>query len=721
MLARLLWRYLRPYRPLLAGVLVFQLASALAMLYLPSLNADVIDKGVAAGDTGYIWRTGGFMLAVSLGQIVAAIIATYLAARASMQLGRDIRDEVYHQVSGFSEREISQFGAGSLITRNTNDVQQVQMLAMMGSTMLVSAPLLAIGGIVMALRQDVGLSWIIAVAVPALLIIAGLVISRMVPLFRSYQLKLDAVNRIMREQLTGVRVVRAFVRETIEAERFRLANTDIMVVGRKIGSLFVALFPLVMLVLNVTVIGVIWFGGIKVNVQQVQMLAMMGSTMLVSAPLLAIGGIVMALRQDVGLSWIIAVAVPALLIIAGLVISRMVPLFRSYQLKLDAVNRIMREQLTGVRVVRAFVRETIEAERFRLANTDIMVVGRKIGSLFVALFPLVMLVLNVTVIGVIWFGGIKVNEGQVQIGTLLAFMQYVGQILMGVLMASFMTVMLPRAAVSAERISEVLASRSTLTEAAEPVHQLPTPGEVAFADVTFSYPEAEHAVLSGISFTARPGQTVALIGSTGAGKTTLVSLIPRLFDATGGTVRVGGVDVRDADMEALWSQIGLVPQRPFLFAGTVASNLRLGRDDATDADLWKALEIAQASDFVAQMDGGLDARIAQGGTNVSGGQRQRLAIARAIVRRPAVLIFDDSFSALDLATDAHLRQALWRELPEVTKIVVAQRVSTVTDADSILVLEDGHIAGAGTHTELLATNQTYREIAESQLAVGAGA
>jgi len=576
-LARLLWRYLRPYRPLLAGVLVFQLASALAMLYLPSLNADVIDKGVAAGDTGYIWRTGGFMLAVSLGQIVAAIIATYLAARASMQLGRDIRDEVYHQVSGFSEREISQFGAGSLITRNTNDVQQVQMLAMMGSTMLVSAPLLAIGGIVMALRQDVGLSWIIAVAVPALLIIAGLVISRMVPLFRSYQLKLDAVNRIMREQLTGVRVVRAFVRETIEAERFRLANTDIMVVGRKIGSLFVALFPLVMLVLNVTVIGVIWFGGIKVN------------------------------------------------------------------------------------------------------------------------------------------------EGQVQIGTLLAFMQYVGQILMGVLMASFMTVMLPRAAVSAERISEVLASRSTLTEAAEPVHQLPTPGEVAFADVTFSYPEAEHAVLSGISFTARPGQTVALIGSTGAGKTTLVSLIPRLFDATGGTVRVGGVDVRDADMEALWSQIGLVPQRPFLFAGTVASNLRLGRDDATDADLWKALEIAQASDFVAQMDGGLDARIAQGGTNVSGGQRQRLAIARAIVRRPAVLIFDDSFSALDLATDAHLRQALWRELPEVTKIVVAQRVSTVTDADSILVLEDGHIAGAGTHTELLATNQTYREIAESQLAVGAGA
>ena len=577
MLARLLWRYLRPYRPLLVGVLVFQLASALAMLYLPSLNADVIDKGVAAGDTGYIWRTGGFMLAVSLAQIVAAIIATYLAARASMQVGRDIRDDVYERVSGFSEREISQFGAGSLITRNTNDVQQVQMLAMMGATMLVSAPLLAIGGIVMALRQDVGLSWLIAVSVPTLLIIAGLVISRMVPLFRSYQLKLDAVNRIMREQLTGVRVVRAFVRETIEAERFRVANTDIMVVGRKIGSLFVALFPLVMLVLNVTMIGVIWFGGIKVD------------------------------------------------------------------------------------------------------------------------------------------------QGQVQLGTLLAFMQYVGQILMGVLMASFMTVMLPRAAVSAERISEVLSSTSTLAEAAEPVRELPAPGEVVFEDVTFSYPEAEHAVLSGISFRARPGQTVALIGSTGAGKTTLVSLIPRLFDATGGTVRVGGVDVRDADMETLWAQIGLVPQRPFLFAGTVASNLRLGRQDATDGELWRALEIAQASDFVAQMDGGLEARIAQGGTNVSGGQRQRLAIARAIVRRPAVLVFDDSFSALDLATDARLRQALWRELPDVTKIVVAQRVSTVTDADAILVLEDGRIAGAGTHTELLATNQTYREIAESQLAVGAGA
>ncbi|VTR78519.1 ABC transporter ATP-binding protein [Cellulomonas hominis] len=577
MLGRLLMRYLRPYRWLLAGVLVFQLGSALAMLYLPSLNADIIDRGVARGDTGYIWRTGAFMLTVSLGQIVAAVIATYFAARAAMQVGRDIRDDVFAQVSGFSEREISRFGAGSLITRNTNDVQQVQMLAMMGATMLVTAPLLAIGGVVMALRQDVGLSWLIAVSVPTLLVIAGAVISRMVPLFRSYQTKLDAVNRIMREQLTGVRVVRAFVREDIEAGRFRVANTDIMVVGRKIGSLFVVLFPLAMLVLNVTVVGVIWFGGIEVD------------------------------------------------------------------------------------------------------------------------------------------------AGNVEIGTLLAFMQYIGQILMGVLMASFMTVMIPRAAVSAERITEVLQSRSTLAEPAEPVRTVPRPGEIAFEGVTFAYPEAEHPVLSGITFAAQPGQTVAIIGSTGAGKTTLVSLIPRLFDATGGTVRVGGVDVRDVELETLWSGIGLVPQRPFLFAGTVASNLRLGQEDATDEDLWHALEIAQASDFVAQMDGGLEARIAQGGTNVSGGQRQRLAIARAIVRRPHVLVFDDSFSALDLATDARLRQALWRELPDVTKIVVAQRVSTVTGADAILVLDDGRVAGLGTHDELLQSNQTYREIAESQLAVEAGA
>ncbi|MFG6503819.1 ABC transporter ATP-binding protein [Microbacterium sp. P05] len=575
MLGKILFRYLKTYRWLLAGVLVFQFISAMASLFLPRLNANIIDEGVAQGDTAFIWSTGTLMLAISLGQITASIIATYFAARAAMAAGRDIRRDVYDKVSAFSEREVSQFGPGSLITRNTNDVQQVQMLAMMGATMLVTAPLLAIGGVIMALQQDVGLSWLIGVAVPTLLLVAALIISRMVPLFRTFQTKLDAVNRIMREQLTGVRVVRAFVREDIEEERFRGANTDIMVVGRKVGSLFVLLFPLAMLVLNVTVVGVIWFGGIQVD------------------------------------------------------------------------------------------------------------------------------------------------AGNVEIGTLFAFMQYVGQILMGVLMASFMTIMIPRAAVSAERIGEVLASQSTLTRATNPVTTFPTPGSVAFEDVAFFYPGAESPVLQGITFAADRGETVAVVGSTGAGKTTLVSLIPRLFDVTAGAVRVGGVDVREADLDELWKGIGLVPQRPFLFTGTVASNLRFGREDATDAELWRALEIAQGRDFVEEMEGRLEARIAQGGTNVSGGQRQRLAIARAIVHQPDILIFDDSFSALDLTTDARLRQALWRDLPDVTKIVVAQRVSTIIGADRIIVLEDGRMVGLGTHEELLATSETYREIVESQLGVEA--
>ncbi|WP_106815217.1 ABC transporter ATP-binding protein [Microbacterium timonense] len=571
MLAKLLVRYLKPSGWLLLGVLLFQFASALASLYLPSLNADIIDNGVSKGDTEYIWRTGVFMLTVSLGQIVASIIATYFAARAAMKLGRDIRDDIFQRVSAFSEREVTGFGAGSLITRNTNDVQQVQMLAMMAATFLVTAPLLAIGGVILAIEQASSLAWIIAVAVPVLLIVAGIVIARMVPLFRSYQGKLDGVNRVMREQLTGIRVIRAFVREPIEEERFRGANTDIMVVGRKVGSLFVLLFPAVMLILNVTVIGVIWFGGIQVD------------------------------------------------------------------------------------------------------------------------------------------------AGDIQIGTLFAFMQYVMIILSGVMMASFMTLMIPRAAVSAERIGEVLGTQSTLQRPAAATADFPTPGTVEFRDVTFTYPGAEHPILSKISFRADPGETVAIVGSTGAGKTTLVSLIPRLFDVTDGVVAVGGVDVREADLDALWGSIGLVPQRPFLFSGTIASNLRFGREDASDADLWRALEIAQASDFVSQMEGGLDAPISQGGTNVSGGQRQRLAIARAIVHDPRVLVFDDSFSALDLTTDARLRQALWRELPDVTKIVVAQRVSTITDADRIVVLDDGGIVGLGTHEQLLETSQTYREIVESQL------
>jgi ATP-binding cassette subfamily B protein len=577
MLGKLLFRYLKPYRWLLLGVLVFQFASALASLYLPSLNADIINKGVATGDTEFIWGTGAFMLAVSLGQIVSSIVATYFAAKAAMRAGRDIRDDVFERVSGFSEREVSHFGPGSLITRNTNDVQQVQMLAMMGATMLVSAPLLAIGGIIMALRQDVGLSWLIAVAVPAILLLAGIIIGRMVPLFRAYQDRLDNVNRIMREQLTGVRVVRAFVRERIEEARFGFANADI---------------------------------------------------------------------RDV---------------------------------------------------------------------------GRRVGSLFVLLFPLAMLILNVTVVGVIWFGGIQVDAGHVEIGTLFAFMQYIGQILMGVLMASFMTMMIPRAAVSAERIGEVLDQPSSIARPTNGIREFPAAGAVEFADASFIYPGAERPVLSGISFTAQPGETVAIVGSTGAGKTTLVSLIPRLFDVTSGAVKVGGVDVREADLDELWSRIGLVPQRPFLFSGTIASNLRFGREEATDEELWHALEIAQGREFVSEMEGGLDARIAQGGTNVSGGQRQRLAIARAIVHRPEVLVFDDSFSALDLTTDARLRQALWRELPQVTKIVVAQRISTITDADRIIVIDDGAMVGSGTHEQLLEANDTYREIAESQLGVEAGA
>ncbi len=576
MLRQLLWRYLRPYRWLLVGVLVFQFLAALGMLWLPHLNADIIDRGVSVGNTDEIWRTGGIMLAVSLLQIVTAIIATWFAAKASMALGRDLRDAIYDRVNGFSEREVSTFGSGSLITRNTNDVQQVQMLAMMGSTMLVNAPLMAIGGIVMALRQDVGLSWIIGVAVPVLLVIALLIVSRMVPLFKSYQVKLDTVNRIMREQLTGVRVVRAFVRETIEAERFRLANTDIMVVGRKVGSLFVLMFPVVMLVMNVTIAGVLWFGAVEID------------------------------------------------------------------------------------------------------------------------------------------------NGSVQVGTLMAFMQYVGQILGGVLMAAFMTIMIPRAAVSAQRIGEVLDVAPTLHEPEQPVTEVSNPGAIEFDDVTFTFPGAEVPVLQNISFSVQPGQTVAVVGSTGAGKTTLLNLISRMMDPTSGSVKVGGVDVRDVELETLWANLGLVPQKPFLFSGTVATNTRLGKEDATDAEVWEALEIAQAAEFVREMEGQLDAPISQGGTTVSGGQRQRLAIARAVLRRPAILLLDDSFSALDVTTDANLRQALWRRLPDVTKFVVAQRVSSIMDADAILVLNDGRLTGVGTHEELLATNQTYREIAESQLTVEAG-
>ena len=577
MLIRLLRRYLRPYTGLLLCVLVLQFAEVMASLYLPTLNADIIDKGVATGDTGYIWRMGAFMLGVSLAQGVCTVLATYLAARAAMSMGRDLRGEVFDRVSSFSEREITSFGAGSLITRNTNDVQQVQMLVMMSCTMLVTAPVMAVGGIIMAVTR---------------------------------------------------------------------------------------------------------------------------------AP---------------GLSWLIGVSVPILLMAVGLIVSRMLPLFRSYQDKLDAINRVMREQLTGIRVIRAFVREQAETERFEEANTDIARVGERVGRLFVLLFPLVMLVLDVTIVGVIWFGGHRVGDGDVEVGTLIAFMSYLMQILMGIVMASFMTIMIPRAAVCAERISEVLATTPTITSSPEAVTTFPAPGTVEMRDVTFVYPDADARVLAEVSFTVQPGTTTAIVGSTASGKSTVVRLLARLLQASSGQVLIGGTDVREADPEALWAQMGLVPQQPFLFAGTVASNLRLGREEATDDELWEALEVAQAKDFVSEMDGGLEAAIAQGGTNVSGGQRQRLAIARALVRRPDILIFDDSFSALDVSTDARLREAMGPATAGITKVIVAQRVSTITEADQILVLDGGHLVGSGTHTELLATCSVYREIVTSQLGAEAAA
>ena len=554
MLLRLLRTHLRPYTGLLVCVLVLQFAEVMASLYLPTLNADIIDKGVATGDTGYIWRMGAFMLGVSLAQGVCSVAATYLAARAAMSMGRDLRGEVFDRVSGFSEREISAFGAGSLITRNTNDVQQVQMLVMMSATMLVTAPFMAVGGIVMAVTR---------------------------------------------------------------------------------------------------------------------------------AP---------------GLSWLIGVSVPILLVAVGLIVSRMLPLFRSYQDKLDAINRVMREQLTGIRVIRAFVREQAETERFEDANTDIARVGERVGQLFVLLFPLVMLVLDVTIVGVIWFGGHQVGDGDVEVGTLIAFMSYLMQILMGIVMASFMTIMIPRAAVCAERISEVLATPPTITSSPDAVDTFPAPGKVEMRDVTFVYPDADARVLAEVSFTVQPGTTTAIVGSTASGKSTVVRLLARLLQASSGQVLIGGTDVREADPEALWSQMGLVPQQPFLFAGTVASNLRLGREEATDDELWEALEVAQAKDFVSKMDGGLEAPIAQGGTNVSGGQRQRLAIARALVRRPDILIFDDSFSALDVSIQAGVINLLdeLRATMGLSYLFVAHDLSVVRHiADRVAVMYLGRIVEIG--------------------------
>ncbi|MEQ6897486.1 ABC transporter ATP-binding protein [Microbacterium sp. KR10-403] len=569
MLGRLLAHYLRRGWPLIIGVLVFQIAQSLASLWLPTLQADIIDDGVLKGDVDFIWRTGGLMLVISLGQIICTIVAVYFGSRLAMGMGRDIRHDLFHRVVQFSQREVGEFGAPSLITRNTNDVQQVQMLVQMSATMMVSAPILAIGGVIFAIRQDVGLSWLMAVSVPVLLIIVSLIVVRMVPAFRAMQKRIDRVNQIMREQLTGIRVVRAFVREPQERARFTKASEDVM-----------------------------------------------------------------------------------------------------------------------ESAVRA-------------------------GNLMAVMFPAVTIVLNVSSAAVIWFGAFQVQDGNAQIGTLFAFLTYMMQILMGVMMATFMFVMIPRAAVCAGRIGDVLQTEPSVAarpQLAEP----PTPvGRVEFDHVDFTYPGAEDALVTDVSFTVEPGTTTAIIGSTGSGKTTLVGLLPRLFDVTGGQVRLDGVDVRDYDPDVLWKRIGLVQQRAFLFSGTVASNLRYGDETATDDELWDALEIAQAKGFVEEM--GLDAPIAQGGTNVSGGQRQRLSIARAIVHKPAVYVFDDSFSALDLSTDAALRHALDERLPEATRIVVAQRVSSIQHADQIIVLDHGRIVGLGRHDDLVETCETYREIVESQL------
>ncbi|MDR0504741.1 MAG: ABC transporter ATP-binding protein/permease [Bifidobacteriaceae bacterium] len=571
MLMRLLRSYLRPYLQPICLVVVFQAVNAVANLYLPTLNADIIDNGVAKGDSDYILRIGAIMLAVALAQGVCAIAATYFGARTAMQFGRDLRQAVFDRVETFSGREVARFGAPSLITRTTNDVQQVQMLVMMTLIFLIYAPLVAIGGVIMALRHDVALSGLLLVIVPVLGVFMGLVIQRMAPLFRQMQDTTDSVNRVMREQITGVRVVRAFVRDHFERERFE---------------------------------------GVNSHLKDLQI---------------------------------------------------------------------------------------------------------RIGRLFVLVFPGVMLVMNVSSVAVMWFGGHRIAGGDMEVGGLTAFLTYLIQILMAVMFAAMMFFFLPRAQVSAERVTAVLKTESSVVEAVDAATELPQSGELAMVGASFRYPKAEEPVLKDITFTAHPGQTLAIIGATGSGKSTLLKLIPRLFDATEGVVQVGGLDVREISLSTLWSQIGLVPQRPYLFSGSIASNLRFGADQASDDELWQALEVAQARDFVAALENGLDAEVAQGGTNFSGGQRQRLAIARALVRKPPIFLFDDSFSALDFATDASLRAALKPVTRHSTVVIVAQRVSTIMDADQILVLEAGRIVGAGKHQELMTSCQTYSEIVLSQL------
>jgi len=570
-LIRLLRAHLGPYTRPMTYLVLLQLIQTIATLYLPTLNADIIDNGVVKGDTGYILQTGGIMLAVTVAQVICAVGAVFFGARTAMALGRDVRASVFNRVQSFSAREVGHFGAPSLITRSTNDVQQVQMLVLMTFTLMVSAPIMCVGGIIMALNQDVPLSSLLVAIVPVLGVVIGLIVSRLRPLFRSMQVRIDGINRILREQITGLRVIRAFVKDTHERERFAAANDEL---------------------------------------------------------------------------------------------------------------------------------------------TDNAI---RVGKLLALMFPLVMMVVNVSSVAVLWFGSYRINSGGMQIGALTAFLSYLMQILMSVMMATFMFMMVPRAEVCAERIQEVLDTESTVVPPLAPVRELKRAGYLELRGAEFRYPGAESAVLRDISIDARPGETTAIIGSTGSGKTTLLTLIPRLSDATDGSVLVDGVNVRDLDPVLLAKTVGLVPQKPYLFSGTVASNLRYGNPDATDEELWAALETAQAKDFVEKLSDGLDAPIAQGGTNVSGGQRQRLAIARVLVRRPEIYLFDDSFSALDYATDARLRAALARETADATVVIVAQRVSTIRDADRIIVLDEGSVVGTGTHHELMDTNETYREIVLSQL------
>lgn len=571
MLIRLLRTYLRPYRKPITLLVLLQFLQTCATLYLPTLNAHIIDNGVVKGDTGYILSFGALMIGISLVQVVCNIGAVYYGARTASAVGRDVRAAVFDRVQSFSAREVGQFGAPSLITRTTNDVQQVQMLALMTFTLMVSAPIMCVGGIVLALGLDVPLSGVLVAVVPTLGICVTLIVRRLRPLFRSMQVRLDTVNRVLREQITGNRVIRAFVRDDYEKDRFRKANTDLT--------------------------------------------------------------------------------------------------------------------------------------EMQLAT----------GNLLALMFPIVMTVVNLSSIAVVWFGAHRIDSGGMAIGDLTAFLAYLMQIVMSVMMATFMFMMVPRAEVCAERIEEVLGTSSSVVPPVAPVTELRRHGHLEIRGAGFRYPGAEEPVLKGIDMVARPGEVTAVIGSTGSGKSTLLGLVPRLFDATDGEVLVDGTDVTTLEPKLLAKTVGLVPQKPYLFAGTVATNLRYGNPDATDEELWHALEVAQAKEFVERLENGLDSPIAQGGTNVSGGQRQRLAIARTLVQRPEIYLFDDSFSALDYATDAALRAALAQETAEATVVIVAQRVATIRDADRIVVLDEGRVVGTGKHHELMADNETYREIVLSQL------